>query len=289
MICEKPWKPVGGSELPCGKCKPCKINKPNIWTTRLLLEQTSHDDTAWITLTYNDENLPENSELNKNDYKIFLKALRKSVHPIKIRYYLCGEYGTDNNRPHYHIVLYGIGYNYAGLAEYNKRNHLNRYPEPVKKLLDLWGKGNIHFVEPSPALMTYVCSHITKDIPHDDIHKKAPEFHSMSGGLGKNAMHAITSWLSTEEGVKYYKQANDVPAVVRIDKKMRPIGKYLRNIIRRQLYLEEKQPDNAIRIRGLIELEKKLRLGPEHKEPQRQKDKHKARQILSLNKQRKSL
>lgn len=276
MICGKPFRNAG-SELPCGKCQPCLINKRNTWTTRLLLEDTQHDKSCFITLTYNDENLP--NELRKKDCQKWLKRVRKSYHPSKIRYYICGEYGENTQRPHYHAVLYGISFNYQGLAELLKIKHLNLYPPPVIEMLKLWGKGNIHFEKTGPGQLTYACSHITKTIASiTDDTIQAP-FHAMSQGLGKNAMLAITSWLSTEEGIRHYYKENDVPHVVRINNKLRPIGKYLRNIIRRQLALEEKTPENAIKRRGLEELAKKLD-NPHYKSEQRTKDSAKARQII---------
>ena len=46
--------------------------------------------------------------LRKSDIQGFIKRLRKN-YKQKIRYYAVGEYGTITERPHYHIILYGIG------------------------------------------------------------------------------------------------------------------------------------------------------------------------------------
>ena len=290
MLCAKPWRNAG-SELPCGQCMPCRINRRNIWTTRLLLELTQHDEASWITLTYNNNNLPYNEELSKDDYQLWLKRLRKANPEKKIRYYLCGEYGDNSGRPHFHVVLFGLGFNFRGLAEYDQRDQLNRYPRPVVKMLNVWGKGNIHFETPTQALLTYACGHITKSLADKDSAEegRTPEFHAMSRGLGKGAMSAIVSWLSTEEGVKHYHKSHDVPSVVRIDKKLRPIGKYLRNIIRRELGLEERQTDEAIYLRGLQELEQRCIKGEDYKQSIRLRHDQVAKQTVSLNRQRRHL
>jgi hypothetical protein len=306
MICAKPWRPNGGSELPCGQCMPCRINKRNIWTTRLLLEETQHEETTWLTLTYNDRYLPYNEELNKIDYKLWLKRIRKAYPTQKIRFYLCGEYGDNSGRPHYHIVLFGIGVNYIGLAKsdiidrddngkFKWPNRVRTFDQDAITFLKCWTdsktkqpKGNIHFAKTSPALMTYACSHITKGLD-DSAEGRQKPFHTMSPGLGKNAMHAIVSWLCTEEGITHYRREKDVPAVVRIDKKMRPIGKYLRNIIRKELGLPEGQTDEAIYQRGLEELSMRLELGKNYKEPLRTRHYERAKQIYSFNKQRRHL
>ena len=301
MLCAKPWRPNGGYELPCGQCMPCRINKRNIWSTRLLLEDTLHDESSWITLTYNDENLPYREELDKTHYQLWLKRLRKAYPEKKIRYYLCGEYGDDRGRPHFHVVLFGLKFNYRGLAEFKnisrKSNGEYKYPNRVRnmdkdvvKMLHIWNKGNIHFEKPNSKLMSYACSHITKSQAQIDDQEdgRTKTFHAMSQGIGKDAMHAISSWLYTEEGIKEYEKQNDVPSVVRINGKIRPIGKYLRNIIRRNLDLEEKQPDRAITKRGIEHLAR-ITENPDYREEQRKRDDIKARKTLKFNKQRRSI
>lgn len=287
MLCSKPYRPNGGSELPCGKCAACLTNKRNIWKTRLILEETQHEKTSFVTLTYNDDNLPNNEELTKKHPLAWIKRIRKAYPTREIRYYLCGEYGDNTSRPHYHIVLFGIGFPYKGLAEYYQRNQLNKYPDSVVEVLNYWKKGNIHFEEANPQLLEYSCSHIVKSIaggrPIKTLNKKVKEYHSMSPGLGRNAMDAIVSWLSTEKGVEHYRKLGDVPPTVRINKKIVPIGKYLRNIIRRKLHLPEVQTDEAIKLRALTELP------PTQKEIRRINDKRKALSQTNFNHSRRGL
>lgn len=74
----------------------------------MLHELDYHDDACFITLTYSDEHLPTNNSLVKRDLQLFFKRLRKS-YPNKIKYFACGEYGEQTERPHYHAILFGIG------------------------------------------------------------------------------------------------------------------------------------------------------------------------------------
>ena len=60
----------------------------------------------FITLTYNNENLPPGDELCKRDLQLFIKRLRK-VNP-GIRYFAIGEYGEEGKRPHYHAVIFNL-------------------------------------------------------------------------------------------------------------------------------------------------------------------------------------
>lgn len=71
-----------------------------------------HELNCFITLTYNDEYLPFDSKfgkptLCKKDLQDFMKRLRKSLEPLKVRYFACGEYGSKGSRPHYHLILFG--------------------------------------------------------------------------------------------------------------------------------------------------------------------------------------
>lgn len=44
--------------VPCGKCLACQIRKRKEWTTRLSLESNHYQDCCFITLTYDDDNIP---------------------------------------------------------------------------------------------------------------------------------------------------------------------------------------------------------------------------------------
>ena len=105
--------------FPCGHCIPCKINKSLDWLIRLEYENMCHKDSAFVTLTYNDEHLPDNNSLVKADFQKFMKLLRANS-DNKYMYYAVGEYGEaqkkymsdgadePHGRPHYHAIIYGL-------------------------------------------------------------------------------------------------------------------------------------------------------------------------------------
>ncbi len=94
-------------DVPCGQCLGCRLMKAQEWATRCMHEvQTSPHPSSFITLTYAPEHLPPHGSLRKSDFQKFMKSLRKSVAPKKIRYYHCGEYGEDLQRPHYHACIF---------------------------------------------------------------------------------------------------------------------------------------------------------------------------------------
>jgi len=72
-------------------------------------ELDQHKDSMFVTLTYSDDYLPENYSIKKTHAQKWLKRLRKNIGDKRIRYFLCGEYGTQTQRPHYHTIIYGLG------------------------------------------------------------------------------------------------------------------------------------------------------------------------------------
>jgi hypothetical protein len=111
--------------------------------------QTTENQTAcFITLTYDDRNLPNDHSLNKKHFQNFLKRFRKAIHPQKIRYFMCGEYGDDTWRPHYHAIIFGYDFT-TGIKYknnwYERRQQIQQSevgnPYYISKFLTaLWGK-----------------------------------------------------------------------------------------------------------------------------------------------------
>lgn len=64
------------------------------------------DNCCFLTLTFNEDHLPENGSISKRDLQLFMKKLRKAVG--KVRFFACGEYGDKYARPHYHLALFGV-------------------------------------------------------------------------------------------------------------------------------------------------------------------------------------
>lgn len=96
--------------VPCKKCIPCKINKTSEWTLRILMELQYWQSAVFVTLTYNQDNLPANGSLSREVLSDFFKSLRQNLNGRKIKYYACGEYGDSDNteRPHYHCIIFGV-------------------------------------------------------------------------------------------------------------------------------------------------------------------------------------
>ena len=96
--------------VPCGHCAACRIAKKREWTIRLLNEKSYWKESVFVTLTYNDENLPSDGGLHKEHLQGFFKRLRKCLGADKrIKYFACGEYGDRHGRAHYHAIIFGCG------------------------------------------------------------------------------------------------------------------------------------------------------------------------------------
>ena len=96
--------------LPCGQCINCRLNRSQEWAIRCVHEASLHSQNSFITLTYNNDNLPANGSLHYRDVQLFLKRFRKRHPKIKISYYLAGEYGAKFSRPHYHACFFGYAF-----------------------------------------------------------------------------------------------------------------------------------------------------------------------------------
>lgn len=98
--------------VPCGRCAACLTNKRSEWVIRMKEELKISVGAAFITLTYNEKNVPHTDDglltLDKKDLQNFFKRLRKND-PIKIKYYAVGEYGSNFERPHYHAICFNVG------------------------------------------------------------------------------------------------------------------------------------------------------------------------------------
>jgi hypothetical protein len=99
--------------IPCGQCIGCRMSKAQDWGVRCLHEKKMWPHSCYVTLTYSDEFLPPGGTLCLRDVQLFMKRLRKlkgSTSKNPIRFFLGGEYGEQNGRPHYHALLFNCGF-----------------------------------------------------------------------------------------------------------------------------------------------------------------------------------
>lgn len=171
--------------VPCGQCIGCRLERSRQWAMRCLHEASLHEENCFLTLTYEDANLPKSGSLVKKDFQDFMKRLRKRYEPKKIRYYMCGEYGDENLRPHYHCCLFN--HDFADKTIWTVRNGNSLYTSET--LSKLWGHGYCVIGDVTFDSAAYVARYIMKKVtgPHAEFHygDLVPEYNNMSQGIGK--------------------------------------------------------------------------------------------------------
>lgn len=122
--------------LPCGQCVGCALNRSRQWAVRCMHEAQMHERNAFLTLTYDDVHLPESGSLVYPDFQMFMRRLRKFARK-SVRFYMCGEYGEINSRPHYHALLFG--FDFPDMYYWATSNDFRLYRSPT--LERLWPAG----------------------------------------------------------------------------------------------------------------------------------------------------
>lgn len=255
-------------QVPCGQCMACRIDRSREWATRCEHEIQMHEENCFITLTYNDENLPKYGSLSKEHFQLFMKRLRKHVSKEgkEVRFYACGEYGDDLGRPHYHAIVFGYDFKDKEVVDSkNYNSNKNRFKTgrswkifTSPSLEAIWKKGFVTVGEANINSAGYIARYLTKKITGEKAPKyylnRLPEFSLMSRmpGIGKG-------WYDKFKTDVYPKDFFTING-----KKFKP-SRYYDSLLKKEnpsLYEEIK----AIR-EGKVEYELPLR--------RRQKEKHK--------------
>lgn len=187
-----------------------------------------------MTLTYDDEHIPEGQTLVPKDLQDFLKRLRHKCE--KLRFFAVGEYGDQTKRPHYHLLLYGYPHCLHG-----RTLHSDRRPtccSPCDTIRDTWGNGQIRLDEFNEATARYVVRYSIKKMTE---HRKETEKdgrhpvfarQSRRPGIGLPALAEIASVVLQH---KLTDKLGDAPHTLRHGSKIYPVGRYLKNGIREQI------------------------------------------------------
>lgn len=97
-------------KLPCGQCVGCRLRRSAQWAVRCVHESRMHEFSSYVTLTYDDKYLPYDGSLQykgEHGFQRFMKRVRRRF-GNNVRFYMGGEYGDENGRPHFHAILFGV-------------------------------------------------------------------------------------------------------------------------------------------------------------------------------------
>ncbi|AXH71911.1 MAG: replication initiator protein [Microviridae sp.] len=171
-MCAKPiWLAERQLHVPCGICLLCRNRYARDWAIRCWHEAQLHEcdcpglqcvdplrhrGNCFGTLTYDDDSLPKHGSLDKVAAQLFMKRLRKGIDPIKVKFYLSGEYGEKNKRPHYHFMLFG--YRLERGVEVPSDSGFPVYESP--ELSEYWKHGIVTVGDVSFASACYVTQYI---------------------------------------------------------------------------------------------------------------------------------
>lgn len=214
--------------IPCGNCIGCRITRSKEWAMRCMHEASLYEENCFITLTYNDENVPEDMSLNKKVWQDFMRNFRQKIRrderreynelkqkypnipplePRKIRFYMCGEYGEDQDlleqgiqaigRPHFHACIFN--YDFLPQEPKDREKLLIRddgktklYRSPLLEKLWPYGYSSVGEVNYETAAYTarYIMKKINGEMAYDhyqrldentgEVNLVEPEFTLMS-------------------------------------------------------------------------------------------------------------
>lgn len=156
-----------------------------------------HDCNSFLTLTYDDQHVPQSYGLELRDLQLFLKRLRK-FSPQKIRFYASGEYGDLLGRPHFHAAIFNYDPDdrvYFGTNEQGDKLYLSA------KMDKVWQQGRVYVGDLTFQSAGYIARYAMKKVngeraaehyyrlsPIDgQVHHVRPEFAVMSRRPGIGA------------------------------------------------------------------------------------------------------
>lgn len=260
VTCANPYM-IGVQACPCGRCDDCTLKRRKLWTHRMMLESYKHRANCFATITYNKEHMPKGDTLVPSDAQDFLKRLRQTISPLKIRYYMVGEYGDETQRPHYHFAFFGMDPFLAG--GHDGRSGAVQHAWTLKKE----SLGYSFVGELNEKSIHYVAGYVTKkmnNVADRRLYGRHPEFQRMSlrPGIGATAMDDVASALECDFGLDEIARVGDVPTALSHGSYPRPLGRYLRRMLRRKVgFANDDTPEDAKRRYGLevSELFKKVR------------------------------
>lgn len=198
----------------------------------MMIEALSHESASFVTLTYEDERLPDAGEVVPDHLQRWLKRVRKNIGPC--RFYAVGEYGDYSERPHYHVALFGLG------------------PEFADGYQITWRDGYTYTGDLTIASAAYIAGYVTKKMTSKDdarLGGRHPEFARMSlrPGIGALGIGSVAEALSNKVGWNEVTRIGDVPNVLQHGGAKMPFGRYLKRRLRGAMNFEELGEQDEVR------------------------------------------
>lgn len=222
---------------------PCRINKGRLWSGRILLENLHHySETGFnglfVTLTFNDSNLPLTAEgvptLRKKAFRKWLNNQIRDQGPF--RYYAVGEYGEKYLRPHYHMALFPQSY------------------EQADSILGTWAKsrGYVQSAEINDERARYLANYTAKKLTNhaDDRLEQGqePEFRisSRKPPIASDFIDKLVQQFGSGTGAKIVEERGDIERTFRYNGRIYPIHPWILHKARERLGIPVLHRDRLI-------------------------------------------
>jgi len=174
--------------IPCQQCMSCRLDKSLDWALRLTYEQRFWETSSFVTLTYDETNVP--TSISGPRLTTFIKDLRRRLDYRdlgKIKFFGIGEYGDRKGRPHYHAIIYGGPFAYSPECQTEpSRSGGLQWTSP--HIEAVWPEGRHRISEVTFESAAYVARYALKKIKGASASahygEKLPEFMRCSNGLG---------------------------------------------------------------------------------------------------------
>jgi hypothetical protein len=236
-----------------------------------------YEQNIMVTLTYNDAYLPIDELVDKETVRNFIKRFRKLYatlksdfrkqttipwkYPEKIRYFAAAEYGKEDGRPHYHIILFGLGPEWkeniwkAWSVDPNakrwqeKNNGIGCTCKFCRRQIEKYGMypmGHIDVEAIKPQRAWYVTKYLFKKSQREDINIQTGEvtyqkgFNAQSQGLARAAYSRIIDCIDSNP-IRFFSKEGYTESPVNcitVGKRKYPLGQYFRNMLKERLHVQ---------------------------------------------------
>lgn len=205
--------------LACGKCVGCRIEYARQWTVRVMHEASLYEWNCFVTLTYKDA--PRSLEYRR-DVMPFIKKLRERLRErcvehvpddagkcafCMVRYFMCGEYGDEKGRAHYHFAFFNLDFRSDRYVWRDFGSGHVVYRSPL--LESVWTHGDSSVGELTRESANYIARYVMKKVTGDralkhyedvdpdtgEVTWRSPEFTHMSlrPGIGADWFRRFSS------------------------------------------------------------------------------------------------
>lgn len=240
--------------VPCGKCQGCRTARSEQWAVRISHEASLWQKNIFLTLTYDDFNLPDDYSISIREIQLFIKKLRAKLYyqyengviPLcdtKIRYFAVGEYGEKNGRPHYHLIIFNYSPADLKISRVTSQNHRCYTSDEIALL---WDKGYHEIGTVTKQSGAYVARYSFKKIGGSNSHDHYTRLNPLTGEIVN--VHPEFATMSTHPGIgagwfdKYEKDVFPHDFVIS-DGKKHSVPEYYKKKLRGR---NETSPDDLI-------------------------------------------